>query len=57
MLPHLNEESERMIEGALRLGSLEGMPLQQAIKKIKREVSDEVLQAALLFNLNADGSF
>lgn len=26
-LPHLNVESERMIEGALRLGSLEGMPL------------------------------
>ena len=26
-LPHLNIESERMIEDALRLGSLEGMPL------------------------------
>jgi len=56
-LPHLNAESERMIEGAVRLGSLEGMPLEQAIKKIKREVEDPVLRTALLLNLNADGSY
>mmetsp|Transcript_34340 Transcript_34340/g.45210 ORF Transcript_34340/g.45210 Transcript_34340/m.45210 type:complete len:94 (+) Transcript_34340:418-699(+) len=31
-LPHLNEPSERMIETALSLGSLKGMPLEEAIK-------------------------
>ena len=36
--PHLNEPSERMIEEAMSLGSLEGLPLEDAIKKIKREV-------------------
>ena len=36
--PHLNETSERMIEEAMSLGSLEGLPLEDAIKKIKREV-------------------
>lgn len=56
-MPHLNESSERMIEEAIRLGSLEGMGLKNAIKKIKTEVKDEVLQTALLFNLNSDCSF
>jgi len=56
-LPHLNVSSERMIEEALKLGSLHGMPLKDAIKKIKSEVKDRVLQTALLFNLNADGTF
>ena len=54
--PHLNETSERMIEEAMSLGSLEGLPLEDAIKKIKREVEDPVLQTALLFNLNTDGT-
>lgn len=54
--PHLNESSERMIEEAIALGSLENMPLENAIKKIKTEVKDQVLQTALLFNLNPDGS-
>ena len=36
--PHLNEPSERMIEEAMSLGSLEGLPLEDAIKKIKNEV-------------------
>jgi len=56
-LPHLNASSERMIEEAMKLGSLQGMPLKEAIKKIKHEVKDKVLQTALLFNLNADGTF
>ena len=55
-MPHLNESSERMIESAIKLGSLEGMPLKDAIRKIKSDVDDKVLQTALLFNLNADGS-
>ena len=54
--PHLNESSTRMIEEAIALGSLEDMPLVNAIKKIKTQVQDQVLQTALLFNLNADGS-
>jgi esterase len=54
--PHLNKSSERMIEEAIALGSLENMPLENAIKKIKTEVKDAVLQTALLFNLNSDGS-
>ena len=56
-LPHLNASTEHMISSALRLGSLKGMPLKNAIKKIKTEVKDPVLQTALLFNLNPDGSF
>lgn len=40
----------------MALGSLEGMSLENAIKKIKNEVEDQVLQTALLFNLNADCS-
>ena len=36
--PHLNESSERMIEEAMSLGSLEGLSLEDAVKKIKREV-------------------
>lgn len=39
-LPHLNESSERMIEEAIAIGSFEGMPLEKAIRKIKKEVSD-----------------
>lgn len=39
-LPHLNASSERMIEEAMKLGSLQGMPLKEAIKKIKHEVKD-----------------
>lgn len=54
--PHLNESSERMIEEAIALGSLENMPLVNAIKKIKSEVKDPVIQTALLFNLNPNGS-
>ena len=45
-----------MIEEAIALGSLEDMPLESAIRKIKSQVKDEVLQTALLFNLNPDGS-
>ena len=56
-LPHLNAASEHMISTALRVGCLKGMPLKNAIKKIRREVEDPVLQTALLFNLNPDGSF
>lgn len=37
-LPHLNASTEHMISSALRLGSLKGMPLKNAIKKIKSEV-------------------
>jgi len=55
-LPHLNEQSRKMIEDAMRMGSLEGMSLENAIKKIKAEVEDQVLQTALLFNLNQDCS-
>ena len=54
--PQYNESTARMIENAIALGSLENMPLKDAIKKIKSDVSDEVLQAALLFNLNPDGT-
>ena len=54
--PHLNQSSTRMIEEAIALGSLEDMPLESAIRKIKSQVKDEVLQTALLFNLNPDGS-
>ena len=52
--PHLNQSSQEMIENAMALGSLEGMSLENAIKKIKNEVEDQVLQTALLFNLNPD---
>ena len=45
-----------MIEEAIALGSLEDMSLENAIKKIKNQVKDQVLQTALLFNLNPDGS-
>ena len=38
--PHLNESSELMIEQAVALGSLQDMPLETAIKKIKAEVND-----------------
>ena len=41
--PHLNATSEEMIENALAIGSLKGMSLENAIGKIKREVSDEIL--------------
>merc|ERR1719174_2270367 len=51
--PHLNQSSQEMIENAMALGSLEGMSLENAIKKIKNEVEDQVLQTALLFNLKA----
>ena len=54
--PHLNESSTSMIEEAIAIGSLEEMSLENAIKKIKTEVQDLVLQTALLYNLNADGS-
>jgi pimeloyl-ACP methyl ester carboxylesterase len=55
--PHLNDSSMQMIEQAISLGSLQGMSLENAIKTIKSQISDQVLQTALLFNLNADGSF
>ncbi len=42
-MPHLNEESQRMIEEAIELGSLQDMDLKNAIKKIKTEVNDRVL--------------
>ena len=54
--PHLNSTSEEMIENAIALGSLTHLTLPEAIKKIKSEVSDPVLQSALLFNLNQDCS-
>lgn len=54
--PHLNQSSIEMIEQAIAVGSLEGMPLEEAIKKIKNDVDDPVLQTALLFNLKPDGS-
>ena len=38
--PHLNASSEYMIEQAVALGSLQDMPLENAIKKIKAEVHD-----------------
>ena len=56
-LPHLNVSTERMIGEALRIGCLKDMPLKHAVKKIKTEIEDPVLQTALLFNLNPDGSF
>ena len=56
-LPHLNESSQTMIKEAMSLGSLQGMPLEAAIQKIKTKIRDPVLQTALLFNLNPDGSF
>jgi len=55
--PHLNATSEEMIENAIALGSLKGMTLENAVMKIKSEVRDQVLQTALLFNLNKDGTF
>ena len=55
--PHLNATSEEMIENAIALGSLKGMTLENAVKKIKSEVRDQVLQSALLFNLNKDATF
>ena len=55
--PHLNHSSEQMIEQAVAIaGSLKEMSLENAIKKIKTEVHDQVLQTALLFNLNPDGT-
>ena len=46
-----------MIEQAIAIaGTLKEMPLENAIKKIKTEVHDQVLQTALLFNLNPDGT-
>ena len=54
--PQFNESTARMIEEAIALGSLEDMPLKNAIKKIKSDVSNEVLKTALLFNLNPDGT-
>ncbi len=55
--PHLNVTSQKMIENAIALGSLKGMTLENAIKKIKNDVHDQILQTALLFNLNEDGTF
>ena len=55
--PHLNDISEEMIKSAISLGCLKGLPLAEAVKMIKSVISDEVLQSALLFNLNADSSF
>ena len=54
--PHLNATSEEMIEKALTLGSLTDMTLPEAIKKIKSEVADPILQSAILFNLNKNCS-
>ena len=54
---HLNDASEKMIKSAIKLGPLTDLPLKEAIRKIKLEVKDTVLKTALLFNLNADGSF
>ena len=57
MYPHLNETSERMIENALKVGqSLVGLPLEEAVRKIKADVQEKVLQTALLLNLNQDGT-
>lgn len=42
--PHLNQTSERMIEDALSVSrALTGLPLKEAIRKIKEEVSCKIL--------------
>ena len=38
------------------MGSLSDMSLPEAVKKIKGEIVDPILQSALLFNLNKDCS-
>lgn len=57
-VPHLNAESAQMIEQAMAIAErLEGLSLPDAVKLIKAEAAaDPVLLAALLFNLNRDGS-
>ena len=55
--PHLNEPTSRMIDDAVKLGSLAGLTKESAIERIEHAIQDKVLKSALLFNLREDGSF
>ena len=58
--PHLNGDSQRMVEDALTFSEhVQGQRLTktQASKLIDEKVQDQILKSALLFNLKDDGTF
>ena len=60
LYPHLNQSSQRLIQNAAKFGRplrRHGLTRRQATKWINKNVSDEVLKQALLFNLADSGTF